>query len=105
MNRQGTATADLRAGLSSEALAVVEAIPDRAVIIDQQGAIRALNAAWGFAGGADDWIGSDYFDRATELTGVLESELQGVISGVRGVLAGEYERFEVDLRFGPASVG
>src|SRR5438270_13904155 len=79
MKQQGPATSDVPARLAFDALALLEAIPDRAAILDAQGVIRAVNRAWPAEAGAEQWIGSDYVERVAELAGVDdEAEREGI---------------------------
>jgi PAS domain S-box-containing protein len=105
MKQHGIATSDVPARLAFDALALLEAIPDRAAILDGQGVIRALNCAWPADANPHEWVGNDYIERLAELTGIQEADRDTVAAGIRRLLDEEIGHLEADFRCGADAEG
>lgn len=100
MKQHGMPTSDVPARLAFDAQALLEAIPDRAAILDARGMIRALNRAWPADASLDEWVGSEYVECLSDMTGIQEADREAVSAGIRRLLEEESGQFEADFRCG-----
>lgn len=87
---------------ASERAAVLDALPANIALLDEQGRIRALNAAWrSFASdngyiGKDHALGTNYIALCEQVEGEGADEAARVGRGIRAVLAGESTGFRLE---------
>jgi PAS domain S-box-containing protein len=82
--------------------AVLDALPAHIAVLDQHGAIMAVNAAWrrftqanGYAGSGSG-LGLKYLDICGQAVGIEPADARSVELGIRAVLAGEQVEFRYD---------
>ena len=86
-------------GRLASAVEVVDAFPGSTAVLDPEGVIVAVNAAWERFGRANGRqriadVGCNYLDHAEPVSPKVPVEARRLADGIRGVLTGVYPQFD-----------